>query len=68
MSIPNEVIFYFLLSDEINTEGTQQKNLLIEMDLYKVRVGYGVEHHSFIRGGNRRKPPTCRKSLTDFTI
>jgi hypothetical protein len=36
--------------------------------------GYGVYHHfkqyfnyiSFIGGGNRRKPPTCRKSLTNF--
>jgi len=31
----------------------------ISVTLYIVMV-------SFIGGGNRRKPPTCRKSLTNF--
>jgi hypothetical protein len=44
---------------------------------FEIRKGYGVYCHfqqyfsyivvvSFIGGGNRRKPPTCRKSLTNW--
>ena len=41
----------------------------------KVRFGFRFNNISvilvavsFIGGGNRRKPPTCRKSLTKFII